>query len=107
LELASRSQAHIVALQETRHPPDGFKWAEHHAAEFGYRVQWSDDAGFDKAGNRHPGYHAEEQENCGQELGRLHGLVHLRAAGESEPAVAGRRPKPGQQPGMQAVHRHW
>ena len=55
LQLAISSRAHVVALQETRHPPGGFKWAERLAADAGFRMQWSDDAGFDKVGGRLPG----------------------------------------------------
>ena len=52
---AGASSAGIVALQETRHPTNGFKWANRICSEAGWRIQWSVAPGADRKGVRTPG----------------------------------------------------
>ena len=53
--LASAEQAHIIAVQETKHPPGGFPWAERTARKAGWKAAWSKDSGIDPIGRRRQG----------------------------------------------------
>ena len=55
LRLASEHQAGVLALQETRHPDNGFRWAGAIAATEGWWVQWSLDTSIDRRGVRRQG----------------------------------------------------
>ena len=55
LEEAQRQGAHILLLQETRHPPGGFGWATRRLNKQGWRLVWSPATDFDVLGRRRPG----------------------------------------------------
>ena len=42
----------VVAMQETRHPKNGFRWAAKVTSAAGWRIQWSDPPNLNKAGNQ-------------------------------------------------------
>ena len=50
LDLAEVHGIDLIALQETRHPSDGYPWAASMAAKKGWRIQWSRGSSLDRRG---------------------------------------------------------
>lgn len=55
LECANSCNADFIALQETKHPPNRFPFANRLAKEFGWSVVWSVSPPLMNTGARHPG----------------------------------------------------
>ena len=55
LLLAKREDAHLILLQESRHPADGFAWAARMGIAKGWKSQWSKPSPNDRLGRRTPG----------------------------------------------------
>lgn len=55
LEFAKSCNADFIALQETKHPPNGFPFANRSAKEFGWSIVWSVSPPLMNTGARHPG----------------------------------------------------
>ena len=49
---AGDDQAAVIALQETRHPANGFRWAAKVTSDAGWRIQWSAPPNPNRAGTQ-------------------------------------------------------